>query len=74
MGLEGREGNERVWGLELLTNVVMMSLGIAAHGGIYPCKAKSHILTVQSLQVGTSHVLSGLAPQKESTRHCFINE
>lgn len=41
--------------LEFLTNVIMASLGIAAHSGIYPCKAESHILTVQTLRTGCSH-------------------
>lgn len=60
--------------LELLTTVIMMSLGTATHSGIYPGNTRSHILTVQTLQAGTSHVHSGLTPQEEPTLLCFTNE
>lgn len=56
VGAEGRE-REGLWALEFLTHVIMMSLGIAAHSGIYPHKAESHVLT---LQMGASPVEPGL--------------
>lgn len=60
--------------LELLTNVITLSLGTATHSGIYPGQTRSHILTVQTLQAGTSHVQSGLTSQEGSPLLCFTNE
>lgn len=51
----------------------MMSLGIAAHGGIYPHKAEGHVLMPQIQQMGASPVEPGLTtPPKNHL--CFTNE